>query len=312
LSSWYAVGEGETVTVENGDKATPGPLPEAWSGRVDEQTAPTGSAESSVRRRHPLPRPGPLALFLVAVFGLGLVFYLAGYLLGGLGAVTGAPLPASALGFVCPALAAALVLRRRPGGIGRWMRDGLRVPRRPRAWWWVPAIGLMPLVMVVSYLVLEAAGVALPPPAVSWSAFPLMVAAFVVGAIGEELGWSGFAAEVMLVRHGAIVVGLVLGLAWALWHVVPFGQAGHGAAWIVGQCLFSVAFRLVLVQLYVAAGRCLVIPVVAHAGYNLAWAVFPVAGSYYDPAVAAMITAAVAGVLAVTGAGRRVGTARPA
>jgi hypothetical protein len=34
-------------------------------------------------------------------------------------------------------------------------------------------------------------------------------------------------------------------------------------------------------------------------------ALFPVAGSYYDPAVAAMITAAVAGVLALTGAGRR-------
>jgi hypothetical protein len=71
------------------------------------------------------------------------------------------------------------------------------------------------------------------------------------------------------------------------------------------QCLFSVVFRVVLVQLYVAAGRCLVVPVLAHVGYNLAWAVFPVAGSHYDPATAAAITAVVAGALALAGAGRR-------
>jgi uncharacterized protein len=247
----------------------------------------------------------PVVPFLTVVFATGLVFYLAGYLFGGLGGVTGAPLPASALGFVCPVLAAALLLHRRPGGISRWLRKGLRLPRGRRAWWWVPAVVLMPSVLVTAYLVMEWAGAALPPPSVSWSALPLMVAAFLVGAVGEELGWSGFAAETMLRRHGVVVVGLVLGAAWALWHVVPYGQLGHGTAWIVGQCLFSVAFRVVLVQLYVAAGRCLVVPVLAHAGYNLAWAVFPVAGSYYDPAVAAVITAAVAGVLALTGAGRR-------
>lgn len=246
----------------------------------------------------------PVVAFLAVVFALGLVFYLAGGLFGGLGAVTGAPLPASALGFVCPALAAALLVRRRPGGIGRWLRSGLRLPRGRRAWWWIPAVGLMPLVLVVSYLVLGWAGADLPAPAVPWSALPLMVAAFLVGAVGEELGWSGFAAEAMLRRHGVVVVGLVLGAAWALWHVVPYGQLGHGAAWIVGQCLFTVAFRVVLVQLYVATGRCLVVPVLAHVGYNLAWALFPVAGSSYDPALAAVITAA-AGVLALTGAGRR-------
>jgi uncharacterized protein len=267
-------------------------------------------SEPSARRRHSLRRPGPLGSFLVAVFGLGLLFYLVGFLFDGLGAVTGAALPASALGFVCPALAAALVLRRRPGGVRGWLRNSLRLPRGRRAWWWLPAVGLMPLVLAISYLAMEWSGAALPPPAVSWSALPVMIAAFVVGAIGEELGYCGFAAEVMLRRHGVVVVGLVLGVAWALWHVVPFGQAGHGVAWIVGQCLFTVALRLVLVQLYVAAGRCLVVPVLAHAGYNLAWAVFPVAGSYYDPGLAAVITAAVAGVLALTGAGRRVPAGR--
>jgi uncharacterized protein len=246
----------------------------------------------------------PVVVFIVLVFGMSAVFYLFGAIFGGLDAMTGAPLPASALMFVCPALAAALLVRREDGGIRRWLRCGLRLPQGRRCWWWVPALGLMPLILVVGYVLTERVGVALQAPTLPWSTLPMLVAVFTLSAVGEELGWTAFATERLRERYGVLVIGLVLGSAWALWHVVPFAQTGHDWVWIVWQCLFTVAFRLILVQLYVAAGRSLAVPVLAHAGYNVAWAMSPVGGSSYNPAVAAVITAVAAGVFAWSGVGR--------
>jgi uncharacterized protein len=247
---------------------------------------------------------GPVVVFIVLVFGMGTVFYLFGAVFGGLDAVTGAPLPASAVMFVCPAIAAALLVRREDGGIRGWLRCGLRLPQGRRSWWWVPALGLMPLILVAGYVLMVRVGVALPPPTLPWSTLPMLAAVFTLGAVGEELGWTAFATERLRERYSVLAIGLVLGTAWALWHVVPFAQTGHDRVWIVWQCLFSVAFRLILVQLYVAAGRSLAIPVLAHACYNVAWAMSPVGGSSYSPAVAAAITAVAAGVLAWSGVGR--------
>jgi uncharacterized protein len=117
------------------------------------------------------------------------VFYLFGAIFGGLDAMTGAPpLPASALMFVCPALVAALLVRREDSGIRRWLRFGLRLPQGRRCWWWVPGLGLIPLILVVGYVLTERVGVALQAPTLPWSTLPMLVAVFTVGAVGEELG----------------------------------------------------------------------------------------------------------------------------
>jgi membrane protease YdiL (CAAX protease family) len=243
--------------------------------------------------------------FLVLLFGMGAVFYLLGPRLGDLSAVTGAPLPASALMFVCPALAAAVLLAREDGGIRRWLRAGLRLPAARRAWWCLPAIGLLPVILVVDHLARSWMGAPLPPSELPWSRLPVLVVAYLVSAACEEWGWTGFATELMLRRCGAVTVGAALGSAWALWHVVPYVQGGHDAAWVVWQCVFSVVFRVLLVQLYVAGGRFVVVPVLAHASYNVGFAVFPVAGSHYDPAGTAVGTALAAAAIGAMTVGRR-------
>ena len=39
-----------------------------------------------------------------------------------------------------------------------------------------------------------------------------------VGALGEEIGWRGFAAPLLVMRFGYARASLALGLFWALWH----------------------------------------------------------------------------------------------
>jgi membrane protease YdiL (CAAX protease family) len=243
-----------------------------------------------------------VALFVSLVFATAVPFYVVGALFGDLRSV-GLPLPVSALMVVCPTAAAALLLSRRPGGIRCWLRAGLRRPTGRKAWWLLPGVALMPLVLVSACLV---AGLAVP--VVDWSALPQLAVVFVLGAVAEELGWTGYATEAMAGRYSALATGLVLGAVGAAWHVVPFAQGGNPAAWIVGQCLFTVAFRVVLVRMYLSGGRSLIIPVLGHAGYNLTWVLLTAAGpDYYDPATVASITAAVAAILA---AAHRASTAR--
>jgi membrane protease YdiL (CAAX protease family) len=111
-----------------------------------------------------------------------------------------------------------------------------------------------------------------------------MLAAFFVGALGEELGWSGYAIDPMQERWGALQAGILLGLVWAAWHVIALIQAHRSAAWIAWWCLGTVTMRVVIVWLYNGTGKSVFAVSLFHAIGNVSWQLFPVHGSYFDPA----------------------------
>jgi membrane protease YdiL (CAAX protease family) len=118
----------------------------------------------------------------------------------------------------------------------------------------------------------------------------VLFAVFLVGAAGEEVAWSATLLEPLQARYGALAAGLVIGVFAAIWHVVPFCQAHPVGAWILGQCVFTVAFRLLLAWIYNASGRSLGATVIGHAAYNTAWQLFPNNGSGYEPWITAAVT----------------------
>jgi len=234
--------------------------------------------------------------FLALVFALSAVFYLLGPRIGGLSALTGAEVPGSALMFVCPAIAAVLLVHRQgaDGGVRHWLRASFRRPGAERAAWYAPTVLLLPAIMGVSYLVARCQGIVLPHPRVAWSTAPTLVVVYLVSALCEELGWTAYATEPLQRRCGALGAAVTIGSAWAAWHVIPYWQAGHPASWIAWQCLFTVAFRIVLMWLYNNTRNSLAATVLGHASYDVAWSLFPNAGSQYDPAVTGILTTLVA------------------
>jgi hypothetical protein len=85
---------------------------------------------------------------------------------------------------------------------------------------------------------------------------------------------------------------------------------GHGARWILGQCLCTVALRVVLSWIYANAGPGILVVALCQASSNVAWSLFPNHGSHFDPAVAGVLAALAAGAVVVgfgprTLAGRR-------
>jgi membrane protease YdiL (CAAX protease family) len=61
---------------------------------------------------------------------------------------------------------------------------------------------------------------------------PLLFVLFFILAIGEEVGWMGYAVDPMQDQWSALTTSIILGLVSAIWHFVPLIQMGRTLIWI--------------------------------------------------------------------------------
>lgn len=239
------------------------------------------------------PSVADVGLYFGLVLALTIPLWLAG---GATGIMLMPGLPLAGLAVVCPMVAAlALSLwRGGPKAAGRLLArigDAGRV--RPITWWL--AFLTIPLAVgTAAFLVLRLTGAAIPDPQFSAGLILSLLATFLVAGFGEELGWTGFALDPLRGRFGAAGAGLIIGLAWAVWHYPALLQADRSLVWIGWWTLGTVSQRLIMVWLYEAAGRSLAGAVVFHAMNNLAWQLFPVRGSWFDPRLHGLLMAGIA------------------
>lgn len=231
----------------------------------------------------------PLAFFAL-VFLLSIPLWAIG---GATGIEMFPGLPVSALQAFCPAIAATILVYREKGRAGALilMKRAFDYKRIRGKMWYIPIVILMPLVMFSSYWLMRALRMPLPGANIPVIAIPVMLLAFFIAAVGEELGWTGYAIEPIERRWNAPTAGIVLGVVWAVWHIVPYMQAHRAPRWIVWQCLFTVALRVLLVWIYVSAGRSVFAVALTHAMANVSMFLFPNLGSHYDPLVTCLVIA---------------------
>lgn len=214
-------------------------------------------------------------------------------------------LPVAAVAVICPAMAAIIICCRRDGWAGvrallRRAIDGRRVP----VVWWLPILLICPLVAVAAFLTLRLGGSGVPDTEISIPATLALAALFLVSAMGEELGWSGFALDPLQARWGPLGAALVLGGVWAIWHYPALVQAHRPLAWIAWWTLGTVATRIVMVWLYNGANGSVFAAAVVHAVSNLCWQLFPVQGSWFSPRLNGLLMSGVAVLLMVATLGR--------
>ncbi|MEO6014633.1 MAG: CPBP family intramembrane glutamic endopeptidase [Devosia sp.] len=118
-----------------------------------------------------------------------------------------------------------------------------------------------------------------------------LVPIFLIAAIAEEIGWSAFATERLHGQLGAAAAGLVVGLAWAVWHVPTLIELGRSAEWMAWWAVWTVATRVIIATLYVRAGSWIWAPIVLHATSNLVWQAAPDA---FDPRIEGLVIATIA------------------
>lgn len=240
----------------------------------------------------------PLSFFLL-VFALTLPFWLAGaltsfQLLPGI--------PVSGLAFLCPVTAAAILVYRENKfrGVKELLARAFDFKRVKAKIWFVPVIFLMPCIMVLSYGVMRLTGVPLPAPQFSIGTALALFVGFFIGALGEELGWSGYAIDPLQKRFGALWAALLLGGMWAVWHYPGLLEVHRSLTFIMWWSLGTVTLRVIITWLYNNTGRSVFVAALYHAMINLTWQLFPINGSYYDPRVTGLIAAIVAIVVVIT------------
>ena len=241
------------------------------------------------------PIRSPLRFFLL-VFALSIPFFLASGMTG-LQVMPG--LPVSALAAFCPTTAA-LILVHREGkwtGVTELLRRSFDFRRVRSKRWYIPILCLMPGVSVAVVALMRWLDLPLPPPQIQVAAAALMLVAFFVGALGEELGWSGYITDPMQQRWGALLAGVTLGLVGILWHLVPLLMLQRPPAWIAWWSLYAVAARVLIVWLYNNTGESVCAVALFHATLNLSYFLFPIYGSHFDMRLGGLVMALTAAIV---------------
>jgi uncharacterized protein len=90
-------------------------------------------------------------------------------------------------------------------------------------------------------------------------------------ALGEELGWRGFALPRLQARHSALKASLSIGIPWGCWHLPIWltGNDGHPISLFVPFVIAVSATSVICTWLYNSTGGSLLIIVLYHAAINL-------------------------------------------
>jgi CAAX amino terminal protease family. len=223
-------------------------------------------------------------------------------------------LPVSSLMAFFPLIAACIFAFRREKGKGvrkllLRLADWRSVRRNV---WYLPALFLVPAALFASWLYMTLANYPLPEPDLHLPAIPVMFVVFLIGAAGEEAGWMVFLVDPLQRRLSAFAAAVVCGAVWAVWHIIPWMQAGNDAGWIAWHSLVTVWLRVIIVWVYNNAGRSVWMAVLVHAAANVAFFAFPDYGSHYDPMVTGVVLTAVVVVIVLRWGGRTLASQRTA
>ena len=117
----------------------------------------------------------------------------------------------------------------------RGLRDLAQRLLRVRLGRWYAMPLVAPLILVAVLAVLSASSPSYTPRLFTTSSPQTLVVFALLAGVGagvfEEIGWTGFATPRLLRRYAWFDVGLIIGIPWAIWHMLPdyLGHANHGA-----------------------------------------------------------------------------------
>ena len=236
-----------------------------------------------------LENKSPLKFFLLVLL-LSIPFLILGAMAGDLTKILPIKLPISALMTFCPLLAATILVykQREMQGVKELLKLSFDFKKIKNKKWYIPIVFVMPVIVVLSYWYMKMTGAMLPEPQT-----PLLFAfiyffIFLIAAIGEEVGWSGYAIDPMQNKWGALKASIILGLVWAIWHIIPYSQAHQTPIWIVWQCISTVFLRVIIVWIYNNTVKSVFATILFHAMINVSMFMFPNYGSHYNPFVGAI------------------------
>lgn len=223
--------------------------------------------------------------YFLLIFALSIPFWILGFFATDTTKLLPINLPISALMAVCPLLVASMLTykKQKIKGVAALLKQSFDYEKIIDKNWYFPIVFLMPIVALLSYWYVNFTEVLLPKPQLSFLAIILFFSVYFIGAIGEEIGWSGYIIKPLQNKYGALKASIILGVIWAIWHIIPYHQAHQNTNWIVWQCIGTVFLRIIMVWLFNNAGKSVFAMVFFHTMLNISPYLIPNYGSHYDP-----------------------------
>ena len=254
---------------------------------------------NTIRKRRDLLVPFFILTFAIT-WGLGAFIMLLPNLAETLFGKLSAASPIFIVAVAGPTIAASILSLVRGGFSGlralyaQWTKWGFGIQ-----WYALILIGI-PL---INYLITRVAGHG-PVPNLSTpsSLLGFLVLQFVLGPLGEELGWHGFAFPRLIKRFSPLTASLVFGIIWGVWHLPAFFVSGLPQSDLgIPVFLVRATFLAILgAWIFIRTGQNVPSMVLFHFMLNVSLDMFGV------PQLPLMVVTVVAGVLVVV-LDRRVG-----
>jgi membrane protease YdiL (CAAX protease family) len=200
---------------------------------------------------------------------------------------------AAAFLFVFAPIISALILTFRENGSDgakKLVRRSFDFKKITRKIWYAPILFIMPIVFLVVSWIFGFIGEALPETIFSPSLARVLLLMFFIMAIGEEVGWMGYAYGPMEERWNATRASLILGIIGFTWHT-PFYLivGGNPLIWAAGALVLMSGFRILLSWVYNNTGKSVFSAILFHAVYNVSTTVLPGYTSPLGPGIAAAL-----------------------
>ena len=222
------------------------------------------------------------------------------------------------LGALSSSLAAVVlvVIEGRKGGLRELLSRALIW--RVGIQWWAIALFFMIVPSVASLYLYHLLG----GPAVDWSGLkplyavvPDFIFLTIAAGFGEEFGWRGFLLPRLQTRHNALVSGLMVGVAWATWHIPMFFiegtsqyeqqmQGGLLPA-ILGYSAFVIANSVLFTWLFNNTGGSVLLAAVFHGASNTWGGYIDVYRGHFNGIIVFMAVSVLVAALIATMAGAK-------
>ncbi len=175
--------------------------------------------------------------------------------------------PLAGLGGFGPLVAAVVLTWRAPDERVAALFAGLR-PRIAKWPWYAIGIASSAVLLVIGSVVFDLFGAWGDRPRFFPPVLPQHVVAALLVPLVEEIGWRGYALPRMQ-RTGRLRAAIVLGVVWAIWHVMMFVLTDFSLGEIALGLPLLVGASVVYSWLYNRTGQHLLTVVLAHVGAHL-------------------------------------------
>ena len=206
------------------------------------------------------------------------------------------------IGAFGPMVAAVAITAQESGRAGVRSLLGRIVRWRVAPLWYGVAL-LGPILLYMAAMALHVALGGRPPDVFALiGALPtvlvLSVYFLIVAGLGEEVGWRGYALPKLQARYGALLASVVLGVAWALWHLPLFFDPSVGSYSDLSFVLwlaYIIPFSILITWVFNSTGGSVLMAMMVHAVMNASGGLWKVIPEYSSRPTSAVEAAAETG-----------------